>query len=69
MPIYEYLCQWCGTTKEFIVKPGEIYSVECPGCEHPEMTRQMSAHGGYKIKGDNSASTKPSQSGSFKGKK
>jgi putative FmdB family regulatory protein len=65
-PIYEYLCGSCGHQFEDFVSVGE-YSLKmgCPHCQH-QADKLPSAHGGYKIKGDNSSSQRPKSAGSFK---
>jgi putative FmdB family regulatory protein len=63
MPLYEFKCVQCGKTYEQIVH-FDVTEVQCEcGGKAP---RQISAHGGYSIGGNNGASTKPSQAGSFK---
>jgi putative FmdB family regulatory protein len=54
MPIYEYLCEDCGTKFEKLVRrAAQASEVECPSCGHNHLTPQLStfaahAHGGSK---------------------
>lgn len=68
-PIYEFECQMCGNRSESLMKPWERDNqpIQCPECGG-KCKPVISGLGGYTIKGDNSGSVKPSQSGSFKGK-
>ena len=73
MPIYEFKCKnnKCEKVFESLIKPwDDRYStykgVICPHCKYLGCERIISAHGGYTIKGNNSASQKPKSSGSFK---
>lgn len=62
-PLYEFKCERCGKVQEAIVH-FDVKDLQCEcGGKAP---KQMSAHGGYSIGGNNAASTKPSQAGSFK---
>jgi len=70
MPIYDYLCPTCpeGENKfESLSRPHE--PVKCPACGAFPCERLLTAHAGYSINGNNSASQRPSQAGSFKRKK
>lgn len=69
MPIYEYKCKLCKEITESLMMPWEKKdeSVICQKCGG-RAYKIMSAHGGYDIKGDNSASERPKQAGSFKKK-
>jgi putative FmdB family regulatory protein len=43
MPIYEYRCEKCGQTNEFLIlKRGE--AVRCKQCGSEDLTRLLSAH-------------------------
>ncbi len=47
MPIYEYLCEECGSLSEHLVRSGN-QKVECAECGSTKLTRQFStfaAHG------------------------
>ena len=63
MPIYEFECKKCGNSFELLTEFGKE-SVPCPDCNGLAF-KILSALGGYKIKGDNSSSTKP-KGGAFK---
>lgn len=65
MPLFEYLCDSCGHQFEELLKSRRS-TYPCPHCE-ASAEILPSGHGGYAIKGDNSASEKPKQAGSFKG--
>jgi putative FmdB family regulatory protein len=64
MPLYEYLCDSCGHQFEEFLNSRDKYR-ECPHCESSAEVLPA-LHGGYRIKGDNSASVRPKQAGSFK---
>lgn len=61
MPIYEYRCAHCDTTFESLSMPSEARhgGTICPKCGTIGAERIPSTFGNYKIKGDNSASTRP----------
>lgn len=63
MPLYEFKCEECNKLQEEIVG-FDITEIECE-CGGKAL-KQISAHGGYSIGGNNGASTRPSQAGSFK---
>jgi putative FmdB family regulatory protein len=42
MPIYEYLCDDCGTSFEKLVRMSDAKNVDCPSCGQPHVTTQMS---------------------------
>jgi putative FmdB family regulatory protein len=52
MPIYEYLCEDCGTKFEKLVRrQSETPDIECPSCGHKHLKQELStfaahAHGG-----------------------
>lgn len=65
MPLYEYQCRQCGHLNEFLIRrPDDEQGIECerPECQSADLRRVLSAHGGYQINGDNSASTRPRKS-------
>ncbi len=66
MPIYEYVCDDCGTRYERIVL-SEGVAIECPKCASAKQTMQISvfaAHGnGAKSSSDSSSSSGSSSSG------
>lgn len=65
MPLYDFKCLSCGKTYEAIVKDGE--NPRCPDCDAKSGQRkQVSYAGGYKIKGNNSASVTPKRAGGGK---
>ncbi len=67
MPLYEYLCRECGHQFEAIVySPDE--EVCCPHCERSKVERLVSTYGGYQMRGNNSASTRPKNAGSWRKK-
>lgn len=68
MPLRDYQCKDCGHIEEvFYTRTEEQYKViQCAHCETPTSHLLPSAHGGYAIKGNNSASERPKQAGSFK---
>lgn len=43
MPIFEYKCEKCGATSEFIVF-GAGEKLLCKSCGSPELTKLLSAH-------------------------
>jgi putative FmdB family regulatory protein len=60
MPIYDFECmdEGCGKAFESLMKPYE--PVKCPHCDQYGFAKRVvSGFGGYKIRGDNSASTSP----------
>lgn len=42
MPIYEYLCDDCGTSFEKLVRGSGGPTIDCPSCGHDHVTTQMS---------------------------
>jgi len=42
MPIYEYLCDDCGTSFEKLVRQPEAAHIDCPSCGHDHVTTQYS---------------------------
>lgn len=65
MPIRDFECKSCGHIFELLVF-SKTERKECPECTHTKLIPLPSAHGGYKIKGDNGSSQSPKQSASFK---
>lgn len=43
MPIYEYICQKCSQTHEFLQKMSDAPLVDCPACHQPSLIKQVSA--------------------------
>lgn len=67
MPLYEYKCRDCHDTFETLIRhKDDELDLKCPHCDSQLVERLLSAHGGYNIMGDNSASRRPSQAGSFR---
>lgn len=58
-------CGFFNEVKEFTVEGSEIPICIC---EEP-MEKAISAHAGYKIRGNNSASQRPKQAGSYRRRK
>jgi hypothetical protein len=58
-------CGYFNKPKEFLIEGNEVPVCICDGL----MERVLHAHAGYKIKGNNSASQRPKQAGSFPRKK
>jgi len=49
MPIFEYLCQDCGTRFEKLVRSSNADSLACPSCGADRLNQELStfaAHGG-----------------------
>jgi len=42
MPIFEYVCDDCGTKFEKLVRGAESNGVLCPSCGHSHLTTQFS---------------------------
>jgi putative FmdB family regulatory protein len=69
MPMYDFTCSndECGHhITDYLCSSSEVPTCEKCGAA---MVRDLSAHGGYNIKGDNGASRRPRGAGSFKGGK
>jgi hypothetical protein len=64
------MCKHCGHIEEMFYGPTEQQPrvIECAHCEDNSSELLPSAVGGYNIKGNNSASQRPKQAGSFKKK-
>ncbi len=66
-PLFDLTCAQCAHSFESILKSKEDLAGEsCPKCEGTELQLEMSMFGGYSIKGNNSASQRPKNAGSFK---
>lgn len=63
MPLKEIQCGDCGHVWETILGIGEPPE-PCVHCESTRVVTLPSSFGGYKIKGDNSASVRPKGAGS-----
>lgn len=50
MPIYEYQCQSCGHKHEALQKLSDAALTDCPACNKPNLTKQISA-AGFRLKG------------------
>lgn len=50
MPIYEFLCDACGTEFEELVSSINASSLTCPNCESIKTTKKFSVFGGVHIK-------------------
>jgi hypothetical protein len=60
----------CGHRYEALfLKDSDLDDERCPNCQSSQLQVCLSAHGGYSIKGNNGASQRPRQAGSFRGKK
>ena len=65
MPLRDIHCSDCGeTTENCLVKMDE--KPVCPVCLSERAAYLVAMHGGYHIKGNNSASARPNRAGSFK---
>jgi putative FmdB family regulatory protein len=71
MPLYVLRCGDCNHEWEEIYGVNEArQGVDCPKCNREKSaTITPAGFGGYSIKGNNSASVRPKQAGSFRGKK
>jgi len=65
MPIFDYTCTQCANKFEAI-NPRSKKSTTCPICNGRSVRSGVYAIAGYTMAGDNSASTRPKQAGSFK---
>lgn len=50
MPIYEYRCESCGHHLEVLQKLSDAPLTDCPGCNKPQLRKQISAVG-FRLKG------------------
>lgn len=67
MPLYEFLCDNCSHQFEELLKE-RPRTYPCPHCDK-QAEILPSGHGGYAIRGNNGASQRPKQAGSFRGGK
>lgn len=65
MPIRTYKCKCCDTVFDNLELGGDD-KPQCNSCSSLDVTRQITAAGGYTFQGGNGASTTPKGSGSFK---
>ena len=50
MPLFDYTCDRCGTTKEYLMRNSDTKPDNCSNCDfsHTEFTREVSmANGGF----------------------
>ena len=68
MPLHDFECVHCGLVMEGVLIRGEadLNELDCAKCGSTELQKLMSAHGGYAIRGNNSASQRPRNAGSFR---
>lgn len=68
MPLHDFICTDCAHQFEEFFRPGEPVpnKTTCAHCDTNTAERLPSAHGGYAIRGNNSASVTPKGSKSFK---
>jgi hypothetical protein len=64
-PLRDLLCEKCGNELKDVLM-GTDEKVPCTVCGCEEMSVPPSLFGGYSIKGNNSASQRPKQAGSFR---
>lgn len=64
MPYYSFTCKKCEHVYTELCKMGE--SAPCPECKSEDVKKNITAAGGYFMKGDNSASVRPKRAGSWK---
>lgn len=50
MPIYGYRCSSCGLEKDVMQKMSDAPLTDCPSCNAPTFTKQLSA-AGFQLKG------------------
>lgn len=50
MPIYQYRCAECGHSLEALQKMSDPKLTDCPACEAPALTKQLTA-AAFKLKG------------------
>jgi hypothetical protein len=67
MPLKDWTCLQCGLESEDVIVRSKD-DEKCPGCGSDQIQLKLSMHGGYYIRGNNSASERPRQAGSFKKK-
>lgn len=69
MPIYDFKCSVCDLVFEAYKSNGGVIFPRCPKCSEDSEIKQLPSYpGGYSIKGNNSASTRPN-GGAFRSKK
>ena len=51
MPIYEYRCNACDHQQEHLQKMSDAPLAACPVCGSAEYAKQLSAVGGFQLKG------------------
>lgn len=52
MPLYSYKCYTCDYEFEMLLAHDDDTSPPCPNCEEQLCIRQMSAPGGFQLKGE-----------------
>lgn len=50
MPFYEYACTHCGKSTTILQKMSDAPATDCPSCNTPNLTKQISA-AGFRLKG------------------
>jgi putative FmdB family regulatory protein len=50
MPFYEYVCTHCGKSTTILQKISDPPATDCPACNTPNLTKQISA-AGFRLKG------------------
>ena len=61
MPIYEYLCQDCGTKFEKLVRrTAEASDLECPSCGEKHLQQELSTFAAHASSGGAKSSEMPS---------
>ena len=50
MPFYEYACTHCGKSTTILQKISDAPATDCPFCNTPSLTKQISA-AGFRLKG------------------
>ena len=58
MPIYEYLCEDCGSKFEKLVRNGD--EVACPSCGQDHLSQQLSTFSAHASSGRSKSSEMPS---------
>jgi putative FmdB family regulatory protein len=68
MPIFAFECldPDCAHTFEELMDSHASEFPKCPKCGSVKVQRVLTVPGGYKIKGSNSSSSRPKDSGSFR---
>jgi len=65
-PLRDYQCRECSHVWEEFIQTKEDIPDACVQCDSAKVDPLPGAHGGYRIRGSNSASTTPRGTGSFK---